>query len=245
MYRKVTTDFWQDNKVERLSSFARYLLLYFLTSPKTNLAGCYEVSYKRIASETGLTTTQIKKALDELCGETVVSYCESTSEVLVRNWCRYNWTKSPKLAKSLKQSIEAIKNDDFRHYVEAQFNENIIPGEYSIDTVSEKNDTVYIPSVSVSVSDTASKGVGVQGEGKHAYGETGNVLLTDSELEKLKAKFPDDWKERIDNLGYYIGSTGKSYKSHYLTILNWDRKNNEQAKTRRGVKADAKYAKFR
>ena len=58
---------------------------------------------------------------------------------------------------------------------------------------------------------------------KHKHGEYANVLLTDDELEKLKAEYPD-WKERIERLSSYVASTGKSYKSHYATIRNWARK---------------------
>lgn len=62
---------------------------------------------------------------------------------------------------------------------------------------------------------------------KHKHGEYGNVLLTDEELQKLKAQFPD-YLARIDRLSGYIASTGKSYKSHYATILNWARRDGEQ-----------------
>ena len=58
---------------------------------------------------------------------------------------------------------------------------------------------------------------------KHKHGEYANVLLTDDELEKLKAEYPD-WQERIERLSSYVASTGKSYKSHYATIRNWARK---------------------
>lgn len=64
---------------------------------------------------------------------------------------------------------------------------------------------------------------------KHKYGEFENVLLTDEEIEKLKAEY-QDWQQKIDNLSLYIGSTGKSYKSHYLTILKWARKDADQPK---------------
>lgn len=60
---------------------------------------------------------------------------------------------------------------------------------------------------------------------KHKHGEYANVLLTDDELEKLKAEYPD-WQERIERLSSYVASTGKSYKSHYATIRNWARKDN-------------------
>ena len=51
--------------------------------------------------------------------------------------------------------------------------------------------------------------------------------MTDDELEKLKAEYPD-YKERIERLSSYIASSGKSYKSHYATIRNWARTDTEK-----------------
>ena len=64
---------------------------------------------------------------------------------------------------------------------------------------------------------------------RHKYGEYKNVLLSDEELEKLKAEFTD-WEARIERLSAYIAQSGKSYKSHLATIRNWARK--EQPKER-------------
>lgn len=58
---------------------------------------------------------------------------------------------------------------------------------------------------------------------KSALGEFNNVLLSDNELNSLKSKF-DDWQNKIELLSEYIASSGKHYKSHYATILNWARK---------------------
>lgn len=58
---------------------------------------------------------------------------------------------------------------------------------------------------------------------KSKYGEFENVALTDEELKKLKDRF-FDWEDRVERLSMYIESTGKKYKSHYATILNWARK---------------------
>jgi len=57
---------------------------------------------------------------------------------------------------------------------------------------------------------------------RHKYGEYKNVLLSDEELEKLKAEFPD-YLQRIERLSEYIAKTGKSYKSHLATIRSWAR----------------------
>lgn len=61
-------------------------------------------------------------------------------------------------------------------------------------------------------------------ETRHKYGEYSNVLLSDTDLVKLKAEFPTDWEERIERLSYYMESKGKSYKNHLATIRNWARK---------------------
>ena len=64
---------------------------------------------------------------------------------------------------------------------------------------------------------------------KHKYGEYKNVLLTDDELEKLKAEYAD-YLDRIERLSSYIASTGKAYKSHYATIKNWARADAEKGR---------------
>jgi hypothetical protein len=60
-------------------------------------------------------------------------------------------------------------------------------------------------------------------EVRHKYGAYNNVLLTDTDLEKLKTEFPD-YEERIERLSEYIASTGKSYKNHLATIRSWSKK---------------------
>ena len=59
---------------------------------------------------------------------------------------------------------------------------------------------------------------------KHTYGEFNNVLLTDSEYEKVK-ELPC-YEKLIDALSMYIASKGNKYKSHYHTLLSWSRRNN-------------------
>lgn len=64
-------------------------------------------------------------------------------------------------------------------------------------------------------------------EPRHKYGEYQNVLLSDSDMEKLQAEFPTDWEERIERLSAYMASTGKGYKNHLATIRNWARRDRD------------------
>lgn len=60
---------------------------------------------------------------------------------------------------------------------------------------------------------------------KREYGEFKNVLLTDDEYKKLEEI---NALSQIEKLSSYIASTGKRYKSHYATILNWDRRDKQK-----------------
>lgn len=64
-----------------------------------------------------------------------------------------------------------------------------------------------------------------------------HVLLTKEEhktlIDKIGAKDLTEYLERLNN---YVGSTGKRYKSHYFTILNWhrrDKKENQEEQPKR------------
>ena len=83
---------------------------------------------------------------------------------------------------------------------------------------------------SESESESESEYKGDSARAKHKYGEYKNVLLTDDELEKLKAEYAD-YLDRIERLSSYIASTGKAYKSHYATIRNWARADAEKGRS--------------
>ena len=63
---------------------------------------------------------------------------------------------------------------------------------------------------------------------KHKYGEYKNVLLTDEEMEKVKAEFPDDGAERIEAVSEYVAGSGKTYKNFLAVIRNWARKDKKE-----------------
>ena len=59
---------------------------------------------------------------------------------------------------------------------------------------------------------------------RHKFGQYQNVLLSDEDLERLRAEFPVDYELRIERLSEYMASSGKSYKNHLATIRIWARK---------------------
>lgn len=213
IFRNVHTQFWQDAKVcDDMSADDRYMMLYLLTNPYTNMLGCYELSKKAIIRDTGFSETKIDSILERLEQLRCIRYDENTREVLLLNWYRYNWSGSPKTDKAILKVLPLIKSHEFAEYVAGLYN-----ARSSVTEPYIVPDSVYEP---VRVSDRPKKD---QKPVKHCYGEYSNVMLTDDELEKLKSEFPD-WQKRINNLSEYIESKGAKYKSHYATIKAWARK---------------------
>ena len=62
---------------------------------------------------------------------------------------------------------------------------------------------------------------------KRKYGEFQNVLLPGETYQKLKDKLNTRTDEFIEKLSAYMKSTGRTYKDHYATILNWYRREKE------------------
>lgn len=169
--RLVSTSFWTDSKVvDDFLPEDKYLYLYCLTNPHTNLCGCYEVSIKQISDETGYdrdTVIRVLQRLDEVHG--VVQYSARTKELLIHNWHRYNWSSSDKLNRPLLEEMQAIKNDRFRAFVADLYN-----ARTSVATPYEEA--------------PAPKGEGPQSPQKperHKYGQYGWVKLTEEEHNRL------------------------------------------------------------
>ena len=65
---------------------------------------------------------------------------------------------------------------------------------------------------------------------KNTYGEFGNVKMTTAEFEKLvQAEGAERANALIEELSSYLASSGKRYKSHYATLLNWGRRKDKES----------------
>ena len=69
---------------------------------------------------------------------------------------------------------------------------------------------------------------------KNEYGEFGNVKMTTAEFEKLvQAEGAERANALIEELSSYLASSGKRYKSHYATLLNWGRRKDKEGETKK------------
>lgn len=135
--RMIDTGMWNDSRFEEFTMAAKYLFVYLLTTPVASLCGCYEIGFRRISTDTGLERESIKEAIGELKEAGVIDTDGETHEVMLVNWPKHNWNRSPKLNRPLADSIDCVKSPRLRQIlVEKYQNTRKIPYPYPIDTVS-------------------------------------------------------------------------------------------------------------
>ena len=137
--------------------------------------------------------------------------------IVIKHWRINNYLRSDRYTETKyieeKQHLEVEKNGTYH------INDGIPVGIPSIGKVSIDKDSVVEDNITPPAKPKKTK---------HIYGEFKNVRLTDDEVAKLKEQFPHDWVQRIEDLSEGIARKGYKYKSHYLAILNWAKRDKEK-----------------
>lgn len=245
--RSVRLSFWTDSKViDDFTPEDRYFFLYLMTNPHTNLCGCYEISKKQISDETGYTKEVIEKLIKRMSDtHDVIRYSEKTKELIILNWGKYNWTDSSKLRIALEREVENVKEAEFKRFLTEMMNADdtvSIPYPYTIDNsvyTNTLNTNTLIANTNTEKKKKKEKEIEIEKEEsakadskkapkkkpeKHRYGEWGNVLLSDRELELLREKHTEDEIQyAIRNVDEYVEShkTKAKYTNFYIVINKW------------------------
>ena len=101
--RYINTDFWRDEYIEDLDPLERYLYIYFLTNPLTNIAGIYKISIKRVAFETGLEKEMVIKIIKRFEKANKIAFIEGY--IIIKNFIKHQ-----KVNPNIQKGIDEILN---------------------------------------------------------------------------------------------------------------------------------------
>ena len=109
-YRHIHTTFWNDPLVLDLTPEQKYFYLYLLTNDKVKQCGIYEISLRQIVYQTGYNKDTILTLLAFFEDAEKIIYSANTNEILLRNFLKYNSSKSPKVIKCIEDELTEVKN---------------------------------------------------------------------------------------------------------------------------------------
>mgnify|MGYP000869086385 FL=1 len=162
------------------------------------------IGINKTSKEIGITPRQFRTALSKLekNGEITKKATSKFTVITVENYSKYQDVPT----ESDKQMTSERQTDDKQMTSERQTSDNIQESKESKESKKVKNNIYIRP---------------------HA-GEFENVKLTKEELDKLQISYSDCYEEYIEKLSSYLAQTGKRYKSHYATLLNWIRRDGKE-----------------
>jgi hypothetical protein len=111
-YRKLHTTFWTDPFVENLTQEQKLFYLYLITNTKTKQSGIYEITKKYMAYETGFSVKEITELITCFVNDGKILYSESTNEIAITNWIKYNFSFSHSVLKCIETDLYEVKDKE-------------------------------------------------------------------------------------------------------------------------------------
>lgn len=211
-HRYINTKFWDDSYIINLDPIEKLMFLYFLTNPLTNIIGCYEISLKRIAFDTGIDKEMVLKILDRFKRDDKVLY--SDGWIAIKNFIR-NQKQSDNPKDKINICINKEINEipqNLRKFIDTP--SSPLKGCINLGININKN-------ISINKDINKDKSINRDAIKKH-YLDYNFVLLSENEYNKLINQYGEEFTHKcIEKLNNYKGANGKKYKSDYLAILNW------------------------
>ena len=128
VYRQIQTSYWQDDFVLNLTPEEKYFYLYLLTNSKTKQCGIYQLPMPIMIVETGYNQETIDKLLKRFIDYGKIIYNNSTKEIGIVNWLKYNPMVSPKVKACVDKELKEVKD------------RTLIDRIYPMDRVSQKEE---------------------------------------------------------------------------------------------------------
>jgi len=85
--RYVNTEFWDDGWIKKLKVDEKFLYLYLLTNPLTNICGIYEISPERMSFDTGMDLSRVIEILRTFSKGKRVKY--SQGHIAIRKFIKH------------------------------------------------------------------------------------------------------------------------------------------------------------
>ena len=119
IFRKIHTSFWSDCFISELDNDHKLFYIYLMTNERTKQCGVYEISKKQISFDLGYSIDKVSKMLKFFILKNKIRYNESTNEIGIGNWLKYNFSTSPKVQSCINKEFALVKDTLLIEYVKS------------------------------------------------------------------------------------------------------------------------------
>lgn len=145
--RIIDTEVWNDPKfTDDFTAEDKYFWLFILTTRYGNLSGTFEITFNQIAKDMGYSKETAANLIYRFVNiHKMVEYDYDTNEILIFNWYKYNWNKSPKMETHVFKFVDKLKSDYLKNMITEMYEEYknydrvSIPFRYPSISISNTN----------------------------------------------------------------------------------------------------------
>lgn len=120
-FNMVSPAIWRSSRFQGVSSDAKALHFYLLTSPHQNSSGVYCLPDGYACSDLRWSPDVYQSSRAELVAAGLIAFDEETSEVYVLRWFQHCAPKGPKQKAGTQRLVEEIESDRLREMVESDY----------------------------------------------------------------------------------------------------------------------------
>lgn len=169
--------------------------------------GREEYEFRRAVIIGDFSRSERAREIYELCEEEFVARSEAGKKNARKRW--------------KKLSADATTREDVEKGGEARLEPSTSADTETLDGLTDKDEQPVDGRAAAKPSRTTPP--------QNSYGEFNNVKMTTAEFEKfVQAEGAERANALIEELSSYLASSGKRYKSHYATLLNWGRRKDKE-----------------
>jgi hypothetical protein len=137
IFRKIHVSFWRDEFIESLTPEQKYFYLYLMTNDRTRQCGIYEITLKQISYDTGYNEETVRQLIRFFVSKSKIRYSETTKEIALKNWGKYNDSTSPKVKVCVNKELLLVKD---RLLIEYLYSNDTHPQEEQEEEQEEEQD---------------------------------------------------------------------------------------------------------
>ena len=194
IFRKIHTSFWSDPFIQDLDNDHRLFYLYLLTNERTKQCGIYEISKKQMSFELGYSMDRVSKLLAYFIKVGKILYSETTKEVALKNWMKYNGSTSPKVVSCIKSELCVVKDRVLIEYVNGMYTASQEEQEQEQEEEEEKDTKFKKPTIEEIALYMEEKGMNNVSERFYNFYEAKGWMIGKNKIKNWKACV-STWKD--------------------------------------------------
>lgn len=108
-YGRIYSKVWESDDFRSLTEDGRMLVLYLLTSPHTNLTGCFRIPVAYAAHDLKWVPERVREGLGELSAKGFITLDAPSEYVLITRFLAWNAFENGNVAKAAEKFFDALK----------------------------------------------------------------------------------------------------------------------------------------